>query len=223
MPARQVRDEVVTLFLGAHETSAAAAAWGLHYICSHPPVLSKLRRELAEKLGGASVTASDLRELPYLGAVIKEVLRLHPSIPVISREAIEPCVVGGHHIPKGAQALMTSWAIQRSKRYFDNPEAFLPERWTPDFERALPRFAYFPYGGGHRVCIGQHMAFVELATIFATILQGAELVPANQEAPKPEFGLTMVPQKGALRFRVRKNVLPAATGDTSSFGASSRL
>ncbi|HWZ90751.1 MAG TPA: cytochrome P450 [Polyangiaceae bacterium] len=212
MSRRQVRDEAVTLFLGAHETSAAAAAWGLSYITTRPEVHDRIEREVDATVGQELVNAEALKKLPYLAAVIKEVLRLRPSIPVISRQAISACSIGGHMLPKGAQVLMTSWALHRSTRYYSDPEAFMPERWTPEFEKTLPRWAYFPFGGGHRVCIGQHMAFQELGLILATTLQRVFLDRTTLSAPRPSVGLTMAPKKGSVRLMVcKKAPLPLST------------
>jgi cytochrome P450 len=165
--------------------------------------------ELHRVLRGQPVDAQATRQLPYLMSVVKEVLRLHPSIPVLSREASHKCEIGGYKIRRGGEVLISPWALQRSERYFSQPERFIPERWTEDFERALPRWAYFPFGGGNRVCIGQHMATQELMMIFATLLQRASIVPAAGNNPQMGVGLTMTPVRGSVRLNV--SVKPAET------------
>jgi cytochrome P450 len=202
MSDRQIRDEAVTLFLAAHETTAAAATWGLEHIASTPTVAQKCVAELNQVLRLQSIDAQAMRKLPYLMSVVKEILRLHPSIPVLSREAITECEIGGFKIRRGGEVLISPWAMQRSERYFSEPERFMPARWTQEFERELPRWAYFPFGGGNRVCIGQHMATQELMMIFANVLRRASIVPAADNNPQMGVGLTMTPVRGSVRLRV---------------------
>jgi cytochrome P450 len=204
MDDRQLRDEAVTLFLAGHETTALALAHTLYLLSTHPDVERKLHAEIAEVLGVRSPTAADVRALPYTERVLKEAMRLFPPAWTTGREALEEVRVRGHRIPKGAQILMSQWVVHRDPRWFPNPEGFDPDRWLPERAVRVPRFAYFPFGGGPRVCIGNHFAMMEATLILALVVREwrADLLPGQRLELKPSVTLR---QKGpGLRVRLAR-------------------
>ena len=204
MSDRQLRDEAVTLFLAGHETTALALAHTLFLLSKHPDVERKLHAELTDVLGGRTPTADDVRTLKYTECVLKESMRLFPPAWTTGREALEDVTVGGRHIPKGAQILLSQWVVHRDPRWFPNPEGFDPERWRDGRAEAIPRFAYFPFGGGPRVCIGNHFAMMEAMLILAVVAQRfqLDLLPGQILELKPSVTLR---QKGTgLKVRLRE-------------------
>jgi cytochrome P450 len=198
MTDQQLRDEAMTLFLAGHETTALALAWGGYLLAQHPHVVEKLHAELHQVLGGRTPTAADLPNLPYTEMVIQEVMRLYPPAYAIGRQAIGPCTIGGYPIPAGGTVLMSQWVVHRDPRYYDDPERFYPERWADGLAKRLPRYAYFPFGGGQRVCIGNTFALMELPLVLATIAQRFRfsLPPGPPVVPKPL--LTLQPNRPIL-------------------------
>lgn len=179
MTDRQLRDEAMTLFLAGHETTANALSWTWYLLAQHPEVESKLVAEITQVLGGRAPGLDDLERLPYCEKVIKESLRLYPPAWAIGRQALEEFEIGGYRLPRGTNIFMVQWITQRDPRWFERPGNFEPDRWTEEFERRLPRFAYFPFGGGPRTCIGSAFARMEAALLLASIA--------------PRFKLTLVP------------------------------
>jgi cytochrome P450 len=196
MTDQQLRDEVMTLFLAGHETTANALSWTLWLLSLHAGAEAKLVDELGRVLGGRAPTVDDLPRLPYGERVIKESMRLYPPAWVMGREAIEECEVGGHRMPAGTTALMSQWVVHRDPRYHDNPEQFDPDRWTAEYEEGLPRFAFFPFGGGPRQCIGAGFAMTEARLILAAVAQRfrMELVPGQRV--EPYASITLRPKEG---------------------------
>ena len=194
MTNRQVRDEVMTLFIAGHETTANALAWSLYLLAQHPQVEAKLVAELAEALDGRLPTMQDLPKLRYTDMVIKESMRLYPPAWIGSREATEDITLGGYDIARGSIVVMSQYVMHRHPRYFDEPEQFMPERFAD--EDRIPRYAYFPFGGGPRVCIGNSFAMMEAALVLATIMQRYHLalVPGRQVEPEPL--VTLRPRDG---------------------------
>ncbi|HYQ91012.1 MAG TPA: cytochrome P450 [Candidatus Competibacteraceae bacterium] len=168
---RQLRDELVTLFLGGHETTAVTLSWTWYLLARHPAVVDRLIIELREVLGGRSPTIADLDRLVYTEGIIKEVMRLYPPAWAIAREAVSPFKLGGYWLPAGATVAISPWVLHRDSCYFKRPEAFLPERWQEELSQCLPRQAFMPFGGGPRICIGHRFAMVEAVLILATIAQ----------------------------------------------------
>jgi cytochrome P450 len=203
-----IRDELVTLFLASYETTAAVLAWTLYLISTHPEVEARIKAELAAVLGGGVPGPDVARRLPYLYDVLRESLRLYPSIPIIGRAAVRNTRIGETPVPKGSEVLISPWAIQRSSRHYQDPLAFRPERWTPDFEHSLPRYAYMPFSGGPRVCMGQYMAVQESMQILAALLQFTALRPADERTPVLDAGMTAVPRRGTLKLQVREMATP---------------
>ncbi len=198
MTDKQLRDEAMTLFLAGHETTALALSWGWYLLAQHPEVVEKLQAELRRVLGGRTPAAADLPNLPYTEMVVQEVMRLYPPAYAIGRQAIRACTIGGYAVPAGGTILMSQWVVHRDPRYYEEPERFYPERWTDGLAKRLPRYAYFPFGGGQRVCIGNTFALMELPLVLATIAQRFRfsLPPGPPVFPKPQ--LTLQPNRPIL-------------------------
>ena len=171
MTDRQLRDEVMTLFLAGHETTALTLAWSWYLLGTNPEAEKKFHSELDEVLGDRAPTLADLPRLKFTEQIAKESMRLYPPAFGLGREAINDCEIGGYRVPKGTQVFLFQWATQRDPRFYDEPNAFRPERWTEDFIERLPKYAYFPFGGGPRVCIGASFAMMEVILCLATIGQ----------------------------------------------------
>ena len=180
---RQIRDEVVTIFLAGHETTASALTWSWILLAQHPLAEARLHAELQAVLGGRVPTVADLPSLPYTGGVFAETLRLYPPAPMVFRRAVEEHAVGEYVIPKGGIVILSQYVMHRDSRFFADPEAFDPDRWRPEARTTRPRYAYFPFGGGPRVCIGEGFASAEGALVLATIAQWWRPMLVDGEAP----------------------------------------
>jgi cytochrome P450 len=196
MTNKQLRDEVMTLFLAGHETTANALSWTFWLLSLNPEVEAKLAVELGRVLGGRAPTVADVPDLPYVERVIKETLRLYPPAWVMGREAIGECEIGGYRISAGTTALMSQWVVHRDPRYHDDPERFDPDRWTSGYEKVLPRFAYFPFGGGPRQCIGASFAMTEARLILAAVIQRFRMELAPGQRVDPYASVTLRPKEG---------------------------
>lgn len=169
----QLRDNLMTLFLAGHETTAIALSWTWYLLAKSPPVESKLHAELDKVLDGRAPTAEDLSRLPYTEMVIKESMRLYPPAWGVGRQSRTDFEAGGYQLPARTNIFMLQWVTQRDPRWYSDAAQFLPERWAEDPVRTgkIPRFAYFPFGGGPRVCIGAGLAMMEATLLLATIAQ----------------------------------------------------
>ncbi|GAC1341464.1 MAG: hypothetical protein NVSMB23_13030 [Myxococcales bacterium] len=196
MTDRQLRDEAMTVLLAGHETTAVALTWTWLLLSQHPAEARLLHAELAEVLGGRSPELADLQRLPRTRAVLEESMRLYPPAWVIGRSVAEDDALGGYRIPAGSIVLVSTWAAHRDPRIFENPEAFDPERFLRRPEAQLPRFAYFPFGGGPRVCIGNAFAQMEAQLVLAHLAQRfrLDLVPGHPVDPEPS--ITLRPRRG---------------------------
>lgn len=194
---RQLRDEIVTLFFAGHETGAAALAWAVHLLASHPETTQRFQAHLDQAPNGRAAAGD------YALQVFQESLRLFPPAFRISRTAVKPCRLGQTTVPAGAEVILPQWAVHRSKRYFEEPQAFRPERWTRDFTRQLPRFAFFPFGGGPRTCIGNHFALEESRHILVRLFSKLSFEPMAERPVEPFLGVTLIPKDGELWLRVR--------------------
>jgi cytochrome P450 len=203
MTDRQLRDETITVMLAGHETTALALAWALHLLADHPAAEAQLRDEVTAVLGDRPATAADLPRLRYADAVVAEAMRLYPPIPLIGRQATEPCTVAGYRLPAGANVAVSPWVVHRDGRFFPEPDAFKPERWLDGLAEWLPRFAYFPFAGGPRVCIGQGFARLEAVLLLATIARRCALASTEDRPVVPEPALTLRLRDG-LRMTVRR-------------------
>ncbi|MFG3496515.1 cytochrome P450 [Streptomyces sp. NPDC047928] len=183
LDAAGIRDQVLIFLLAGHETTATSLAFALHLLARHPEQQDRARDEVGRVLAGRTPEASDLDKLPYLGQVLKESMRLYPAGPVIGRRAVAATEIGGHVIPAGADVVVAPWVTHRHTRYWDDPERFDPERFTPENEKDRPRYAWFPFGGGPRACIGQHFSMLESVLALAMILQEYELAAVDTHVP----------------------------------------
>ncbi|HEV2175780.1 MAG TPA: cytochrome P450 [Terriglobia bacterium] len=196
MTETQLRDEMMTLFFTGHETTGLALAWTWYLVGQNPEAEQKLFEEVDRVLGGRAPQPADLPQLRFTEMVVKESLRLYPPAYGVVREAVKDCEIGGYPIPAGATLAMFQWTVHRDPRYFERPNDFVPERWTPEFTRSLPRCAYFPFGAGPRVCIGNAFAMTETVLITAAIARKfqLQLVPGHPVTINPS--LTLRPRKG---------------------------
>ncbi len=187
MTDKQVRDEAMTIFLAGHETTANALTWTWYLLSQSPETEARLFAEVDRVLGGRLPTIGDLPALPLVERVVTEAMRLYPPAWVVGRRAIHPYTIGDYVAPARSIFLMSQWVVHRDARFYDQPDCFRPERWTPEFKMALPKFAYFPFGGGPRQCIGESFAWMELVLVVATIAQRwrLQLVPGHPVAPLP--------------------------------------
>src|SRR5678816_2469724 len=171
MTDAQLRDEVMTLFLAGHETTALALSWSWYLLASHPEAEKVFHAELDEVLGGRTPSVADMPKLKYTEMIAKEAMRLYPPAYAVGREALEETEIGGFRVPKGTQLFAFQWVTHRDPRFFDEPAAFKPERWAGETIEQLPKYAYFPFGGGPRQCIGNYFAMMEIVLLLATIGQ----------------------------------------------------
>ncbi|WP_128478874.1 cytochrome P450 [Halorussus pelagicus] len=201
LSTEEIRDEVVTLLLAGHETTALSLTFTAYALARHPEVEDRLVAELDEVLDGQTPTMADLSELTYTEQVVKESMRLYPPVPGIVREPVKPDIIDGYEIPAGATIRMHQWVVHRDDRWYDDPLAFRPGRWTDDFESSLPKLAYFPFAAGPRRCIGDRFAMLEARLLLATIYQQyhLELTPGTEldlmatvtARPKDEIPMTV--------------------------------
>ncbi len=196
MNDRQLRDELVTLMVAGLDTTALALTWTFYLLSRHPEVDARLRTELKSALGGRSPTFGDLPKLSFTERVVKEAMRLYPPVWVIGRQAIHDCEVGGHPVRAGTSLILSQWVCHRDPRNFPEPLRFDPDRWTAERMAAIHKYAYFPFGGGPRVCIGNAFALMEATLVLATIAQKWRLLPASAAEIEPWATLTLQPRGG---------------------------
>jgi cytochrome P450 len=208
MTDQQLRDETMTLFLAGHETTALALTWTWYLLAQHPEVETKLLDEWQRVLGGWPPTAADVPRLRYTERVIQEVMRLYPPVYAIGREAMRDCEIGGYHVPAGTTLLMSQWVMHRHPRYFVAPEVFNPERWTEEHAKRLPKYAYFPFGGGPRVCIGNTFALLETVLVLATLARQVRFTPLPDHPVRPRALVTLRPEYGIKGIITRREIVP---------------
>jgi cytochrome P450 len=200
MTAKEVRDQVVTIFMAGHETTSLALSWTWYLLSQHPEVEAKLHRELADVLGGRTPRNEDIASLRYTRMVIEESMRLYPPAHTTGRQPIKPDEILGHRIPAGAEVLIMPWLIHRKPQLWEDPERFDPERFAPERAVERPRFAYIPFGAGPRICIGAAFAMTEAILILATIAQryrlrlkaGHPVEPQGLITLRPRYGMQMI-------------------------------
>jgi cytochrome P450 len=198
---RALRDEVVTLFLAGHETTALALTWAFYLLARHPEAEARLHAEVDAALAGRAPSPADLPGLPYTDGIVKEALRLYPPAYVLGRENVVEVELGGQAVPAGTTLLVSPWVMHRDPRFFENPDEFRPERWADGLEDRLPRFAYLPFGGGPRFCIGQQFALMEARLLLAGIARKFRLVRAGNAPVEPFPSITLRPA-GAVEMKV---------------------
>jgi cytochrome P450 len=207
MSDAQLRDEVMTLFLAGHETTAIALSWTCYLLAEHPQIETKLVEELRSVLCEREPTVEDLPHLRYTEMVLKESMRLYPAVWGIGRRAIADCEIGGYHVPAGTNIFIFQSLTQRDPRFFSNPDVFDPERWREDPVRLgkIPRFAYFPFGGGPRVCVGASFAMMESSLLLSMIQQRFQLRLVPGHRIQPIASVTLRPKHG-IRVTVHRRV-----------------
>jgi cytochrome P450 len=193
MSNEQVRDEVMTLFLAGHETTANALSWAFYALTQNPDVEARLHAELDGVLGGRTPVLADLPNLPYTRQVFSEAMRLYPPAWIMGRTAIGPDEIGGYTIPAGATIIFSQYLMHRNPAYWPNPDCFDPERFAPGHEADRPRYAYFPFGGGPRLCIGEPFAWMEGQLLLASLAQNwrFRLAPGAVIEPEPSITLRL--------------------------------
>ncbi len=205
MTDQQVRDEAITLFAAGHETTAVALTWTWHLLATHPDVQGRFQAELDEVLGGRIPTLDDLPNLKFTERVLTESMRLYPPIWSTGRTVFKPITLGGWQIPAGSAVVAPQFIVQRDPRWFDDPLEFRPDRWTPEFRENLPRFAYYPFGGGPRLCIGEGFAWMEAILILATLGQNWTMRPDRNHRIELQPLVSLRPKGGMPMFLERRN------------------
>ena len=201
MDEEQLVDNLLTFYLAGHETTAKAIAWTLYLLARSPQWTATLEAEIESVAGRAPVRAEHLDRLPCVQQVLKESMRLYPPVPMISRQAVADARLGGHPIPAGTSVLIPVYAIHRHAARWERPHELDPTRFSPERERAIPRYQYMPFGAGPRICIGMPFAMMEATAIIATLLQQARFEWAGREEPRPVARVTLIP-RGGMPMRV---------------------
>jgi cytochrome P450 len=196
MTAQEVRDQVVTIFMAGHETTALALTWTWYLLSQHPAAEAKLHAELAQVLGGRTPRHEDLAKLPYTRMVVEESMRLYPPAHSLQRTAVKEDQVSGHRVRAGTTVLIAPWVLHRNPKLWDRPERFEPERFAPERAAARHRFAYIPFGAGPRICIGSAFAMAEAMLILATIAQRYRLRLKPGFPVEPQALITLRPRHG---------------------------
>jgi cytochrome P450 len=199
----EIRDELVTLFLAGHETTAQTLTWTFYLLSQHPEIERRLHAELDGVLQGRAPTYDDLERLPYTDQIVSEALRLYPPVYLIARRALTDTTIGAFSVEKGAELALWVYLTQRDGRWFPHPEQFRPERFQTEERAKIPRGAYLPFGLGPRTCIGKTFALIEARIILATLGQRFrfELAPGQRVGIRPR--ITLTPKYG-MRMRVRR-------------------
>ena len=203
MTPKQIRDEVMTLLLAGHETTALALTYTFFLLGQYTAVDETLFEEVDSVVEGSAPAIEDVEDLEYAERVVKESMRLYPPVFSILREPIRDVELGGYHIPAGSTLTLAQWVVHRDPRYYRHPMAFRPERWTDGFAKELPRFAYFPFAGGPRRCLGDRFAMIEAQLVLATIAKRYQLELVSSPSIDRGAGITMRP-KDPIRVVVRE-------------------
>jgi cytochrome P450 len=199
---------MITFFLAGNDTTAIILCWMWYLLALHPDVEAKLHKELDTVLHGRTATVDDLANLPYTEKIMTETLRLYPPIYATMRIAEDTHQLGEYIIPAGAALFVSTYLTHHNPKYFPNPEKFDPDRWTPEFKAQLPKFAYYPFGGGTRICIGEPFAWLEGILVLATIAQRWKLRLAPGQVVDIRPLVTLNP-KGSMPMRLeRREGLP---------------
>jgi cytochrome P450 len=198
----QLRDELMTMLLAGHETTANALAFTFYLLSRNPAAMTKVAVEVEQVLGGRAPTAHDAPQLQYTQRVIQESMRLYPPAWIFSRKAIKDDVLGGYRIPAGMTVMMSPYALHRDPRFWENPEGFDPDRFTEERSAGRPKFAYVPFAAGPRMCIGAGFAMLEAQIVVAMVMQQfrVELVPGYKLDLEPM--ITLRP-KGGVQMKLR--------------------
>ena len=209
MDKRQLRDEAMTLLFAGHETTAAALSWAWWLLGTHPEAESRVHKELDGVLAGRAPQFEDLPNLSYTRMVFQEAMRLYPPAWATSRRSIDDDEVGGYCVPAGTTVLISPYVTHRNPRYWEDPEIFDPERFLLERSAGHPEFAYLPFGGGPRKCIGDHFAMTEGVLILTTIAQRYRLLPVPEHPVEPQPLLTLRPKRGIIVSLEERGIQPA--------------
>lgn len=209
MSDQQVRNEVMTFIFGGHETVSSGLTWTFYLLSKHPQIARRVQQEVDQVLQGRAPTADDLLHMPYLTQVVQEVMRLYPPVWLTSRTPLADDEIGGYHIPAGAMVLICSYVTHRHPQYWDNADAFDPERFRPEQVQERPRHAYLPFSNGPRKCIGDYFGMLETEIVVAMMAQRyrLDLVPGHPVVPQP--GITLRQQYG-LPMTIHRRQPPVA-------------
>lgn len=188
-----LRDQVLTLVMAGHETTAKALTWTLYLLDRHPREAERVRAEIDAVLGDRTPTAADLHQLVHCRRAIEEAMRLYPPVWLISRRAVGPDVIDGYEIPAGALVCVSQWVLHRHPDHWDRPDAYVPGRFA---DGAPPHHLYLPFGGGERICVGQHLAMVEATLVLAVLMRATRLELEPGFPVEPEALVTLRPKHG---------------------------
>jgi cytochrome P450 len=222
MTDEQLRNEAMTLFIAGHETTANALTWTWYLLSQHADVEARLHEEIDSALGGSLPTAGDVARLPYIEMVFAESMRLYPPAWTLGRRVLTDYPIGPYTVPANAIVLMSPWVMHHDSRFFPDPFKFDPERWTPEARESRPKFSYFPFGGGPRVCIGEQFAWMEGALLIATLAQRWKMRLAPGQRVEPKAMITLRPRYGMkMIVETRKQALAPVNGkvDTTRLSA----
>lgn len=196
LSTKELQDEVMTLLIAGHDTTANALTWTFTLLAQNPEVEAKLSAEIESVLKNRLPTIDDISQLPYTDMVLKESLRLYPPAWILGRELIRDCNIGGYDFSRGTVIYFSQWAVHRSAKFYDHPEQFNPERWSNNLEQRLPRCAYFPFGAGARICIGKAFSMMEATLILAMIMQKFRLTLVSEHPIELLPSFTLRPKQG---------------------------
>ncbi|MBK8418582.1 cytochrome P450 [Candidatus Villigracilis saccharophilus] len=202
----QIHAHTLTFLLAGHETTALLLTWCLDMLAHHPQVQAKLQGEVDHVLGDRFPHGEDLQNLPYTRTIIKETLRLRPPAWAIGRQAVQDCEIGGQHIAAGSTVLVSQWVTHHDARFYEDPHQFRPARWYEIENVIFPRYAYFPFGGGNRVCIGEHFAMTEAMAALAMMSRRWSFMPVQEAPAKPSPSITLRPNKNVKLIIGRRAV-----------------
>ncbi|GGQ18339.1 cytochrome P450 [Streptosporangium pseudovulgare] len=199
---QRLREELVTLLLAGHETTASTLSWAFHLIDRHPEVGERLREEAVAVLGDRLPRYEDLHRLRYTAMVVEEVMRLYPPVWALTRKALAADEVGGYHVPAGADVVVSTYTLHRHPAFWDDPDRFDPERFDPERPAARPRYAYIPFGAGPRFCVGNHLGMMEATFVIAMVARELRLagLPGREAFPEAMLSLRV---RGGLPMTVR--------------------
>ena len=208
MSDKQLHEEAIGMLQQGHDTIGETLAWTWYLLSLHPEVERKLYAEVTRVLGDRVPVVDDLAQLKYANMVVQESLRIFPPVWIIPRDAIKDDEIGGHRIPAGSTVLLSPYLTHRHSAFWENPEGFDPERFLPDRSKGRPRYAYFPFGGGPRLCMGVDMAIMETLLIMVMVVQRYRLHLVSCHREEPECILDMIPRHG-VRATLQKQARPA--------------
>lgn len=204
MPDDLLRDEMKTIFVAGHETTSSALTWTFHYLTQHPKAMAKIKAEVDEVLGKKELQYEDLRSLKYTRACINESMRLTPPVWMVGKQAKKDTTLGDYIVKKNSDIFISINIPHRDPKYWENPDEFIPERWETEAVKKQHKYAYFPFGGGPRMCIGNNMALLEADIILAKIIQKFNFEYAGEKPPKVLYQIT-TNSKNGMPMKVKSN------------------